>query len=245
MKKWFMKSLVIAVAAIFLLSVFGAINIKPAAAQNIHIWTEPATISYTTETMPASGRFNVSFWIETDIGIGGVQITPIFEHDVINVTRWFEPTWDTNYIFFGKTTSALPTPPTTGYTQINATHSKAKQGVSLFPAPPSQEPFTGTGLVYILEFEIVDIPGKYETLDSWIDIDNAETYVMAANGTQITDFQKDSAYYSLEWAMPPAPYMGVEPTLVEYDQFTDAVGQVFQVDLYIKNLAEAWHLTNA
>ena len=245
MKKWFMKSLVIAVAAIFLLSVFGAINIKPAKAASIHIWTEPSTISYTTETMPASGRFNVSFWIETDIGIGGVQVTPIYEHGVINVTRWFEPTWDTNYIFFGQTTSASPTPPKTGYIYINETHSKAKQAVNLFPTPPDQPAFKGTGLVYILEFEIVDVPDKYETLDSLIYIDTDETYVMDEAGVKRTDFPKDGAYYSLEWAMPPAPYMGVEPTLVEYDQFTDAPGQVFQVDLYIKNLAEAWHLTNA
>jgi len=191
---------------IILLSIatLSILTINPSQAQEgTRIYTVPSTIIRYYNDTYVGYRFNVTFWIETDQEVGGVQINTIFKHNIINVTQWWEPKWDPNYIFYGKTTSALPFPPNPGYTQINATHSRSKIGVNLFPPPPGQEPFTGTGLIAILEFEVKVIPPENETYTSPILIDNPDTYIMLADGTQLKEFTKENGYYEIHGPPPP------------------------------------------
>ena len=246
------KSLIlILTTSILIISIFTTITpsttlkspIKPAAANGTKIWTTPSNITlYTNETI-AGQKFNVSFWLTTDKEVGGVQITTFFKHNVINITRWWEPSWNSSYIFHNKKTSALPYPPNPSYRQVNSTHSKSKIAVSLFPTPPTQEPFTGTGLIAILEFEVNSIPEEGNDLTSLIYINNSETYLMLADGSQFWNFTKMNGYYKLCWNSPPQSItIEVHPNLIKFTPYESAVGQKFNVTIRLKWVISAYDL---
>ena len=53
------------------------------------IWVQPSNITLFSDEAYVGYRFNVTFWIETDQEVGGVQINTIFKHNIINVTQWW------------------------------------------------------------------------------------------------------------------------------------------------------------
>ncbi len=196
------------------------------------IWIQPSQIKCYSGDVYVGYRFNVTFWIETDQEVGGVQITTIFKHNIINVTQWWEPTWNSSYIFYGKTTSAPPFPPNPGYYQINATHSRSKIAVNLFPPPPAQTPFTGTGLIAILQFEIVSMPNETVTkLSSPLSINNDGTYLFLADGNPLREFTKEDGSYEIEFTTIPPMSLDVNPQKIEFTPYSSAIGQKFDISL--------------
>ena len=102
--------------------------------------------------------FNVTVWVTGVDDMKTWQIKMSYNHSIINVTRWYEPTWDTNYVFHGKTTLPVPGPSTVRYEYVNETSGWLGIGASLFPAPSPGGGFTGDGLLAIIEFNVTANP---------------------------------------------------------------------------------------
>jgi hypothetical protein len=101
------------------------------------------------------------------------------------------------------------------------------------------------GKLWRAEFEVIDAPGKYETLTSKIWISHANAYILDTGLGTVSSTNYD-ADYSQAWELPPSPWLAVEPDLIEYGPDPpSAIGEEFDVDIVIKSLAAEWNCHNA
>jgi hypothetical protein len=67
-----------------------------------------------------------------------------------------------------------------------------------------------------------------------------------SNGDEISGVLKENGYYEISWAVPPSPYMGLDPLTTTFGPDPpSALGQAFDIDVLIKSLSAAWYLTGA
>ena len=186
----------------FLTALIMSIAIAPfpstTAQSSTRIYLEPSNNIYTTDTASIGFKFNVTVWVEKAPEVGGAQVYLEFNDSIIRVTRWFEPKTDSSYIFYGKTTTALPTPPNDpGYVHLAQGRGRVLISVSLFPPPPDQTPGQGNGKICIFEFNVTAAPtdpGKYS---STLLIDSSDTYLLDANGGEVPNVVKENGYYEI------------------------------------------------
>jgi len=186
----------------FLTALIISIAIAPfpstTAQSPTRIYLEPSNNIYTTDTAFIGFKFNVTVWVENAPEVGGVQVYLEFNDSIVRVTRWFEPKTDSSYIFYGKTTTALPTPPNDpGYVHLAPGRGRVLVSVSLFPPPPDQTPGQGNGKICIFEFNVTAAPtdpGKYS---SALLIDSSDTYLLDANGNEVPNVAKENGYYEI------------------------------------------------
>jgi len=133
--------------------------IHPGFAQQARISIDP-TPKTIAEGTPIYTLFTVTVWVADVTALAGAQIHLEFKRTILKMTQWYEPTSDTQYVFYGRTTSALPPPPEfsyrnlTGSTEIGI----AEISINLLPTPPEQPSFNGTGKICIFEFNITATP---------------------------------------------------------------------------------------
>jgi hypothetical protein len=163
----------------------------------------------TTSTRPtplASAKFNVTVWVDNAANLGGAQIYLEFNDTILSVGRWFEPKSDPAYIFAGRGTSALPTPPNDpGYQHLAPNKGRVLVSVSLFPPDPPY--FTGTGKICIFEFQITAVPseGKFT---SPLTVNTAETFLLDGDtGGEVPGVLKEDGYYEIsKFVAPPKQF---------------------------------------
>jgi hypothetical protein len=188
------KVLTLIILTTFLTSIF---TLSPTAATSTpRIYLEPSNNIYTTDTAYVGFQFNITVWVENAVNIGGVQIYLEFNDDILRVTRWFEPKTDPQYIFYGRSTSALPTPPDPGYVHVSSGTGYVETSISLFPPNPPY--FTGNGKICIYEFNVTAVPptpGKYT---SNLIIDTIDTYLLdGETGDEVQGVIKENGYYEI------------------------------------------------
>jgi hypothetical protein len=119
---------------------------------------DPVTISMTPDNgTNVQGLFNVTIMLSgsTTSNIGGAQIYITFDDRIVNATRWFAPTTDSNF-FMPSTPSpptALPTPPDPGYLHVTLGTGRIQVAVNKGGMPPIG-PWGHAGLVCIIEFNV-------------------------------------------------------------------------------------------
>lgn len=248
MKRNLVKGITLATLAMLILSVLSTTAILPALAEpETKVYTDPETYIYDTDTATVCTHFNVTVKCENVVNMKTWQVQVCFDPTIINVTGWYQPTWDPNYVFFGKTTLPVPAPPAVAYTVIGPNLACATVGASLFPAPPSQAPFSGNGTLCIFTFHIERLPGKGEVLETDLDLsDPAGTYWISTESAAKIPFDTYvNGFYQITWLAPPPPYLAVVPGEKTFPYHEPAVCQNFTVDIYIMGLSPAWYLTNA
>jgi hypothetical protein len=203
------------------------------------MYLDPSSVVFDTNTATVGTTFTVDILVEDVTDIAAAQIRMYFDDTILNATTWYEPTGDPNYIFYLRSTLAVP-----GAGLFAKGVGYAQCGITLFPAPSPGGGFTGSGLVMTWEFEILQVPAKGDILSCILGINNADTQLIQADGSQFT-FDKQDGSYEITWATPTTnPHLAVDPAL-EYDQWTIWNCTNFDVDIYIMNLDAAWGLTNA
>ena len=90
--------------SIALSSLTSVVNINYALIDPPRIYLDPSDNVFYSNVTSVGHRFNVTIWVENTPDIGGAQVYMEFDDDIVNVSRWFEPKTDTQYIFYGKTT---------------------------------------------------------------------------------------------------------------------------------------------
>jgi len=178
------------------------------ALPGTRIFLDPQNYKFVQPTNGSLGeRFNVTVKVEDVTDLASYQVCIVYNDTIINITRWYEPTWDPKYVFKGKTTLAVPFPPDVGYEHIGPGNGSGRVGSALFPPPPMQSSFTGSGTLCILEFEITADAPEGETYSCALYIDIGlpyNTFLLDSVGGEIPA-TKENGYYELSGGVPPLP----------------------------------------
>jgi len=110
-------------------------------------------------------------------------------------------------------------------------------------------PANTVGMLCKAQFEVIGAPEKYGSLDTYISVDNADTYILDT-GLGEPSITKYDSHYHYDWEYPPSPNMAVRNatggTLWRYGPDPpNATGELFDVPVYIEDLDANWNLHNA
>jgi len=170
-----------------------ALNQREILAQlSTGVFLAPSNYIFPNSTI--GSHFNVTVCVANVVDLSAFQVKVFFDDSIINVTRWFEPTSDLEYVFRGKGTLVLPQPPGVSYTHHGPRNGSAMIGVSLLPPPPSQDSFNGSGILCIIEFSVSAVPIVGETSWCTLNINNPDTYLLDSDLTDIPA-TKENGYY--------------------------------------------------
>jgi hypothetical protein len=234
----------LAIASILAVLFLGLIPILPVKAAT-NVYFVPTNYHYTTATNP--GTFDVEVWVSGVTDMKTWQVKFYYDDTMINATNgWTEPTTNTNYVFYGKTTLPVPAPPAVGSGGSGAGR-WIGFGSAMFPAPSPGNGFSGTGLLAVIHFVVVGLPGKLDTWTCDLDFDTAGTYWIAAGTSDKIYFDTETnGNYEMVWTTPANPRFAIEsPPIGFFDKFHDWVGYTFDLDVYIDDLDPAWDATHA
>ncbi|MDH7563915.1 MAG: hypothetical protein QHH24_03400 [Candidatus Bathyarchaeota archaeon] len=241
-----MKTKLLATAIVTML-VLGAFAVLPPAFAARRIYLVPSTISYTTSTMPGSGLFTVSVWVETDTDLGGVQVYMEFDDSIINATRFISESGNPSFFMpQPPPASELPAPPDPGYQHLGPNKGRVQVAVSKGGLPPNA-PWGHSGIFGTFEFEITALPQKSETLTCALHLNTSSTYFLDPTSGEVPGVSKEDGSYTLIWAPPTTnPYFAVDPASKVFGPDPpSAIGQAFDETIMLKNLDAAWGITAA
>ena len=164
------------------------------------IYFDKTSYVFDASTVAVGDRFNVTLLVRNVEDFAAWQVRMYYDDSIINVTRWFEPTWDPQYVFSNETTMALPPPPDFSYRHYTMDNGSgygwAQVGSMIWPM--EQPTFYGSGKLCIFEFEITAIPEAGQQYSCTLNIDNRDTYYLDSNGLfPILYDVYDNSYYCL------------------------------------------------
>lgn len=194
---------------------------------------DPSESTFYANETNIGHRFNVTVWVENVTNLAGAQIFMHFSDSIVNVSRWFEPKSDPQYIFHGRSTSALPSPPNdAAFNRTGPETASVKVTVLLFPPPPDQPSFNGSGKICVLELKIVAKPSASGLLTSILRINRTDTFLLDSEGDEIPNVVKEDGAFT--YVMPTRVYVE-PPTNVFYADMT-GLGHRFNVTVWVTNV---------
>ena len=183
---------------IFLVIVaFSATPIAIGSSPDTRIYLAPSDYLFDSSTVSTGYKFNITVRVDGVVDLVAWEVRMYYYDSIINITRWFEPTWDSDYVFYGKTTFAVPIQPSCAYNHSGPGNGSIQVGAILLPLPPNQTSFSGSGKLCTLEFVVTAIPSKDETLFCFLSINNPGTLLLDTKGAIIPNVTKEDGYYEL------------------------------------------------
>jgi hypothetical protein len=214
------------------------------------LWLEPVTTTLDTSYVSAGYTFVVTVYLNaTGFAIAGWAFKLEYDNtwlDCIDASwsgtggaksQLFEkagaagnpallPTYGSNYVLFGEAVAGGPT-----QKYPNGTH-----------CPSS---------VAYVTFNVTKVPIKGEAtyysalnMSKFFGVQSPEDFIYDSTVTDQLDAVFD-ANATLAWVAPPKAKFVTVPAYKEYDQYTHAIGQVFDVDINIAGYYASWGMTNA
>jgi len=166
------------------------------------IYLEPSHYTFDSSVVSIGHKFNITVKADEVADLVAWEVRMYFNDSIINVTRWFEPTWDSEYVFYNATTFGAPIQPDCAYYHVGPDNGSLQVAAILLPLPPVQSSFSGSGMLCILEFTITAVPSEEETLSCLLNINNPDTFLLFSNGSIVPNVTEENGYYALH---PPAP----------------------------------------
>jgi len=151
------------------------------------VFLVPSEIVLNVTEVSVGYRFNVTACVSNVTDLFGYQVALYYNASVINVTRAWQPSWNSSFVFYGQTGESL-----------NASEYFDSWGHCLigFSLVAGEESFNGTGsvvgLLAVFEFEIVAPPTVGLTSDLIVSsIPSGGTF-----GTKLKDSSGDSMFFT-------------------------------------------------
>lgn len=151
-------------------------------------------------TTSVGTRFNATVWVSNVTDLFSYQVYLEIDDSMLNITRVWMPTWDAQWVFYGKTVWSSPRlffdDDVDGYVEAVLFGDTIMGG--------DQPRFTGTGLLALIEFEITKGPTPGINLFSALDISKTEpyaTYVLDSGSYEIPSTKTSGQYAFYD---PPA-----------------------------------------
>jgi PKD repeat protein len=160
-----------------------------------------------TTSDPLGTRFNATAEVNNTENLFAYQVYVTINDTLLNITRAWLPHWDASWVFAGKS-SVRPTPAFYDF-DTDGSFESAKVGDSMLMG----DPFTGSGLLAIVEFEIIHIPAQ-GTVSCDMTIDSTDTYLLNYDLDEVP-VTKTGGYY--EYVGPAGP----EPPHAEFTYTPD------------------------
>jgi thermitase len=152
------------------------------------IYLDPSNYIFNTDTVSVGYKFNVTVKVENVQDLFAWQVGMYYDNSIINATRWFEPLWDPEYVFYGKTT-------------LNAYGFEPGFVLGGAVLIPGQTTFNGSGKLCIIEFEVIAVPPEGEVYSCSLNINNYDTFLLNSNGLDIPAVV-ENGYYELSSRLP-------------------------------------------
>jgi hypothetical protein len=183
---------------------------RPVYAQTAPTATvNPSQVVYDTTNGTIGTLFNVTVTAANVLDMVAWQVKMSYNSSMINVTRWYEPKWDSTYVFDGSGTLPVPAPPKVQYKVESGDTVSAGVGTSLFPLPDPGGGFNGGGLLCIFTVNITahPPPGQTYRCDFNINYPNA-TFYLNSSKPENPDKHAFTPYNGQYWFIPElAPLM--------------------------------------
>lgn len=151
-------------------------------------------------------RFNVTVWVYDVTDMFAFQVYLSINDSLLNITNAWLPTWDSQYVFYGETTVPIPT----AFYDFN--NNGLSESVLIGSSILIGEAFTGSGLLAIIELEIVNGPDVNQNFQCRLLIskkDTFETYLLNSNLNRVSVSMLDGLYEYI-WT-GELPYVALEP----------------------------------
>jgi hypothetical protein len=231
LKKLLVTTLILAM----MLPITALVNIVAALPAD-SMWVEPSALSFNTASTNVGDKFIVTVWGNTS-GPTYVWQTKMYWNTAhLNLSSIGYTGVGKSLFFTGHAT--VPVVPAIDYIGGSVVHGESLVGLDEVPANMDS--------LFWVEFEIIAAPPKGGSLNSLIDIDNADTYFLDPTLSELT-ITKTGASYTYTWSAPPEPWLEADPASVIYDSFTNATDPAykdFSIDLYAMGVSAAWYLHN-
>ncbi|MEM2550072.1 MAG: cohesin domain-containing protein, partial [Nitrososphaerota archaeon] len=229
-----LKVFTIILISALLASAFPVVSAQP----QVYMWIEPPAINLSTQTVSPGYRFKVTVMLHSEKNVYSYQIGLKYDREQLKCTR---AGFTQNFTAGHDTQTAGPIIDTSYLGNGTVLATESCKGEDFIPGPRE-------GSLLWVEFEVIKAPGKYEELTSTISISAfypGDTWVKDPDLNDILEEARDCTY-KYTWAPPTTkPRMAVSPTLVELGPYERVIGKDFDIQVFIKNLAVAWDLTNA
>lgn len=159
--------------------------------------TEDGNFIFYTNITSVGSRFNATIWIYNVTNLRAFQIHIDYNSTLLNATRAWLPTWNPQWVFYDKNTIGFP--PTFGSNYV-------KTGDTL---TDPYSPFSGTGILSIIEFEIIYVPTTGKA-SCGLDINNADTFLLNPITEEISSV-KTNGYYEYVYVTTRAQPIEIVP----------------------------------
>lgn len=167
---------------------------KVIGSNGTRIYLDPSEYIFNSKDVSVGYRFNVTLRVADVENLFAFELSMYYNESMVNATRWFEPTWDPEYVFYNE-----PTVTAEDLRTGNILLCASMLGLS----PPL---FNGDGKLCIIEFEIVNLPPAGIKYSCPLGISNADTFLLDPNVNEIPAAKEDG-YYEVSSESHPGGYV--------------------------------------
>lgn len=216
------------------LSIFGVSASSTTTVEVINPQTGDGNFIYYSNATSLGTRFNATIMLYDVERLFGFQVCVIIDDSLLNISNAWAPRWDTSYVFYGLTT--MPLAPAFYDEDGDGVNEAVIVGETVLGTGS----FTGSGMLAIVEFEIIHIPETGEKT-SIINIDNPDTILLDLYQNDIIADRINGLYKIIgaPVIISPAllyldPARVVDPTLTPCNNFS--------IDVNIQNATNIYAL---
>jgi len=148
-----------------------------------------------TNVTSVGHKFNATVWVYNATDLYAYQVYLMYNTTLLNATNAWRPINDPQWVFDGRTTVFGNVDPEEG---VKVGFDFVQVGDVILG---TESTFNGTGILAIVEFEILLAPLELRTLECNLAIDNSDTYVLNSDLGEIPVI-KENGHYSFSWLEP-------------------------------------------
>jgi hypothetical protein len=217
-------ALTLTATALLLLAKINSITSVFAAPSGVVFYVDPAVNYFETGSTPVGFKFNVTvYWNDTGSPLNeayAYQVNLQYNATLLNCTRAWRPTWDSSWLFYGKSVVGIPPSFGNGYVMVG----DSLLGVA--SASSAHSPLA------IFEFQILQAPPEGGQLSCTLNIDNEDTYWLDTDLNTQTPTKTNGTYtYSSPWAPPQPATLYVDPKSIIDSSLTPCNNFTVNVDI--------------
>jgi len=203
------------------------------------MWIEPSTIDVLGLGLSFGDKFNVTVWLNMDVGTYVWQFKMLYNNAQLKALRavYTHNAKSEFFDFAGSIT--IPVVPIIDHAAGFVLHGESLMG------DMQRDP--GEGSLCWVEFEIIASPPPMGLLESDLDITTTypdDTYVLNPD-LDTTSLTSYNAHYTYAYIAPPKPHLAVDPAYKEFLQYPpSSVGELFDINIYLMSYDGTWSLEN-
>jgi hypothetical protein len=190
----------------------------PSAISVVNPLIENTDFKFYTNTTSVGSHFNITIHVYNVADLQAYQIHLEYNPTFLNATRVWLPAWDTNWVFYNKTTIRPQPKFGSNYVRIG----DAIQG--------NYPTFSGEGILCVIEFEILFAPTTGEISCS-LNVNNTDTLLLDSNRNEISSIKTNGHYTYIYEKLSSTISITISPSTIDFGENTTISGVIFPLRL--------------